>query len=247
MIYWATLRLEGASYIMAPITCHRPNFREELAMGSKGKRGEVRAFDSVDKLARSLAEYVAEISHAAIKERGVFTIALSGGSLISTLRKLCDPPYSKTIDWSKWHVFWVDERVVPLGHPESNYKLAKDGLLSKVPIILGQVHPINGALSAEDAAKDYESSLRELVKSKILSVSASSGFPRFDLVLLGMGSVDGHVASLFPRHPLTHEKKKWIAPITNSPKPPPHRITFTFPLINSAANVAMVLPENWHR
>ncbi|KAI5073821.1 hypothetical protein GOP47_0011834, partial [Adiantum capillus-veneris] len=154
--------------------------------------------------------------------------------------KLCEPPYLKTIDWSKWHVFWADERVVPRNHQDSNYKLAKDGLLSKVPIIPGQVYSINDALSADGAAEDYEFGLRQLVKTRIVDVSTSSDCPRFDLILLGMGP-DGHVASLFPSHPLTREKEKWIASIKDSPKPPPERITFTFPVLNSAANIAMVL------
>lgn len=78
------------------------------------------------------------------------------------------------------------------------------------------------------------------MKTRIVDVSSSSDCPRFDLILLGMGP-DGHVASLFPGHPLTHVKDKWIASIKDSPKPPPERITFTFPVLNSAANVAMVL------
>lgn len=210
------------------------------AMGSAGKRGDVKVFDGVDELATSLADYVAELSDAAVKERGAFSVVLSGGSLISTMGKLCDPPYLKTIDWSKWHVFWADERVVLRNDPDSNYKLAMDGLLSKVPIVPGQVYSINDALSADAAAEDYEFGLRQLVKTRIVDVSTSSDCPRFDLILLGMGP-DGHVASLFPGHPLTHEKEKWITFITDSPKPPPERITFTFPVINSAANVAMVV------
>ncbi|MCO5548020.1 hypothetical protein L7F22_001476 [Adiantum nelumboides] len=560
-----------------------------------GKRGDVRVFEGVQELATSLADHIAELSDAATKERGAFSVALSGGSLISTMSKLCEPSYLKTIDWSKWHVFWADERVVPRNHEDSNYKLAKDGLISKitechtqkkdgswrmcidyralnkitvknkfpipridvaldrlqgasffsridiksgyhqirvnpadvpktafrttfglyeflvmpfgltnapatfnrmmdrifrplrhcvgtffddmivfsksktehrehlravfemlrkerlvvngkkseffmeeihflghivskdgvrmdpakikaiqdwpkpvnlhegvvfrfggrqqqafkllkeklttepvlilpdlrksfqvqcdacsssigavlmqdghviayesrvlrgpekhmqiyeeellavihalescvrnhtqrkerkqrsfirescvrfegepanatikgqpakkkgqrtveegqrqpviggsnsdseeeqlvlegdsdseVPIIPGQVYSINEALSADAAAEDYECGLRQLVKTRIVDALRSSDCPRFDLILLGMGP-DGHVASLFPRHPLTHEKEKWIASIKDSPKPPPERITFTFPVINAAANIAMVL------
>eukprot|EP01018_Ginkgo_biloba_P024111 Gb_01260 [translate_table: standard] len=109
-----------------------------------------------------------------------------------------------------------------------------------VPVVPDHIHAINDTLSAEDAAKDYEVRLRELVNSKILDVSKCGGWPRFDLMLLGMGP-DGHIASLFPHHPLIHENKKWVTFIKDSPKPPPKRITYTLPVINSAANVVMVI------
>ncbi|KAH7440268.1 hypothetical protein KP509_04G099200 [Ceratopteris richardii] len=212
--------------------------RQNPAMTTK--HGDVKIFEGIQDLTTSLADYISERADAAVKDRGSFSIALSGGSLISTMSKLYEPPYNKIIDWSKWHVFWADERVVPRNHPDSNYKLAKDGLLSKVPIIPGQVYSINDSLSADAAAEDYEFGLRQLVKTRIVDAASSSDSPKFDLILLGMGP-DGHIASLFPGHPLTHEKDKWIASIKDSPKPPPERITFTFPVINSAANVAMVI------
>ncbi|KAJ7959404.1 6-phosphogluconolactonase [Quillaja saponaria] len=155
-------------------------------------------------------------------------------------RKLVEPPYVDSIEWGKWHVFWVDERVVPKDHEDSNYKLAYDGFLSKVPIVPGNVYAINDALSAEGAADDYETCLKHLVKNGIIALSSVSGYPKFDLMLLGMGP-DGHLASLFPGHPLVNEKEKWVTFIKDSPKPPPERITFTFPVINSSAYNAMVI------
>lgn len=101
------------------------------------------------------------------------------------------------------------------------------------------MYAINDALSAEGAADDYETCLRHLVKNKVLEVS-ESGFPKFDLMLLGMGP-DGHVASLFPGHPLLNEKEKWVTFIKDSPKPPPERITFTYPVINASSYIAMVV------
>ncbi|XP_061360133.1 probable 6-phosphogluconolactonase 4, chloroplastic [Gastrolobium bilobum] len=190
-------------------------------------------------LAVSLAYDVAQLSNKFTRERGAFTVVLSGGSLVKYLRKLVEPPYVDSIEWSKWHVFWVDERVVPKDHLESNYKLAYDGFLSKVPIPAVNVNAIDDALPADGAADVYETTLRRLVKSDVIATSAS-GFPKFDLMLLGMGP-DGHVASLFPGHPILKEDQKWVTFINDSPKPPSDRITFTFPVINSSSNIAMVV------
>ncbi|KAE8723927.1 putative 6-phosphogluconolactonase 5 [Hibiscus syriacus] len=209
------------------------------AMAEKGK-GKVVVFDSEEDLSVSLAKYTADLADKFSKEKGSFTVVLSGGSLIKSLRKLVETPYVDAVDWSTWHVFWVDERVVPKDHDDSNYKLAFAGFLSKVPIHPGKVYAINDALPAEGAADDYETCLKHLVKSNVISVSAATGVPKFDLMLLGMGP-DGHVASLFPGHPLVKEKEKWVTFIKDSPKPPPERITFTFPVINSSANIALVV------
>lgn len=202
-------------------------------------RGEIRIHESLDDLSTDLVEYVSELSDASVKERGVFAIALSGGSLIGLLGKLSEGPYIKTIDWAKWYIFWVDERVVVKSHADSNYKLAKDGLLTKVPVIPSHVHSINDSLSAEEAASEYEFGIRQLVKTRLISVSDISDCPKFDLILLGVGP-DGHVASLFPNHSALDVKDEWVTFITDSPKAPPERITFTLPVINSASNVAIV-------
>ncbi|XP_038999471.1 probable 6-phosphogluconolactonase 1 [Hibiscus syriacus] len=194
----------------------------------------------IAELRTELADYIAELSEAAVKERGVFAIALSGGSLIDLMGKLCEAPYDKTVDWAKWYIFWADERVVAKTHSDSNYKLAKDGLLSKVPIVPSHVHSINDSVSAEEAADDYMFVVRQLVKTRMVSVSDISDCPKFDLILLGMGP-DGHIASLFPNHSALDETDEWVTFIIDSPKPPPERITFTLPVINSASNVAMVV------
>ncbi|XP_006659657.2 probable 6-phosphogluconolactonase 3, chloroplastic [Oryza brachyantha] len=212
--------------------------------GSRGTAAAARKklliFDAEEYLAESLAKYTARLSGESVAERGAFTVALSGGSLIKALRKLAEPPYLEAVEWSKWHVLWVDERVVPKDHADSNYKLAMDGLLSKVPIPASQIYGINDALSAEGAADDYETCLKQLVQDGVIAMSQVTGFPKLDLVLLGMGP-DGHVASLFPGHPIVNEKQKWVSYIKDSPKPPPERITFTLPLVNSSAHIALVV------
>ncbi|XP_043694438.1 probable 6-phosphogluconolactonase 4, chloroplastic [Telopea speciosissima] len=212
--------------------------KAEMAI-AKGKP-EVQVFDTEEDLSVSLAKYTSDLSKKFVRERGAFTVVVSGGSLIKSIRKLTEPPYVDSIDWAKWHFFWVDERVVPKDHSDSNYKLAYNEFLSKVPIPPGHVYAINDALSAEGAADDYETCLNQLVKNKVVDLSAATGFPKFDLMLLGMGP-DGHVASLFPGHPLLSENKRWVTFIKGSPKPPPERITFTFPVINSSSYIALVV------
>lgn len=190
-------------------------------------------------LAVSLAKYIADLSNKFISERGCFTVVLSGGA-VKYLRKLVEPPYYNSIDWSKWHIFWVDERVVPKTHVDSNYKLAYDGFISKVPIPPRNVNTIDDALPADGAADVYETNVRRLVTSNVVAKSQFTELPKFDLMLLDMGP-DGHVASLFPGFPEVNETKKWVTYLKNAPKPPPERITFTLPVINSASNIAMVV------
>lgn len=118
------------------------------------------------------------------------------------------------------------------------YQVCK--LILQLPIVPSHVHSINDSLTAEEAANEYEFVIRQLVRTRVVNVSDISDFPKFDLILLGMGP-DGHVASLFPNHSVLDEKNEWVTFITTSPKPPPERITFTLPVINSAANVAVVV------
>ncbi|KAI4338018.1 hypothetical protein L6164_016373 [Bauhinia variegata] len=227
------LRHEGVS----PIGKNPNRFSGRVKASMDNKNVEVL---SKEHLAVSLAKYVADRSNKITKEKGSFTVVLSCGSLIKYLKKLAEPPHLNSIDWSKWQVFLVDERVVPKDHIDSNYKLAYDGFLCKVPIPNGNIYTIDDALPAEGAADVYETTLRRLVKSNVIALSSASGFPKFDLTLLGMGA-DGHVASLFPGHPLLKENQKWVTFIKDSPEPPPQRITFTLPVINSSSNIAMVV------
>lgn len=134
-------------------------------------------------------------------------------------------------------VFFVDERCVPLDHADSNYRSIKDNLLDKLSTPMPSSNVVTydpSSSSPEEAATRYAASVNDKVPP-----AAGGSIPSFDLVLLGMGE-DGHTASLFPGHALLGEMDKTIAHILDSPKPPPHRITFTYPLIKAAKAVAVV-------
>lgn len=133
-------------------------------------------------------------------------------------------------------MYYVDERVVPLDHPDSNHAACKNYFYDHVPIPTQNIHPIDETLldDLEELCDAYEKDLILMFASK-----DSARFPIFDLILLGMGP-DGHTGSLFPGHELLSEEDRWVAYLEDSPKPPPKRITFTYPVINHAARVAFV-------
>eukprot|EP00898_Chlorokybus_atmophyticus_P006499 jgi/Chlat1/6850/Chrsp51S06568 len=189
----------------------------------------------------TLVQTVLQAAESAIAERGSFTLVLSGGSLMKIAAKLADRQHAKHADFGRWHIFWADERCVPLNSADSNYKGAKDAWLGGVSIPEQQIIRINDSVSPEEAAEDYERQIRELTGGQHpkLASTPDRSLPRFDLVLLGVGP-DGHVASLFPNHPALAEQGAWILPITNSPKPPPSRITMTLPVLSAAAKVVVV-------
>jgi 6-phosphogluconolactonase len=197
-------------------------------------KADLHIFSTPHQLGQAAAEYVARLSAQAISKRGHFTVALSGGSLP---KLLCPPlvvePLRSQVDWSSWHVFWADERCVPLTDANSNYRLAREYLFEHVQIPPAQIYPLNDSLDPDAAAVDYQAKLAQVFQPP------ASQRPRFDLILLGMGE-DGHTASLFPDHPLLNEIERWVAPVFDSPKPPPERITLTLPVINNARQVVFL-------
>jgi len=197
-------------------------------------KGQLLIYSTHQELGEAAAAYVSRLSEQAIADRGKFTVALSGGSLPKLLcPSLVAEPLHSQIDWSAWHVFWADERCVPLTHPDSNYGLADEYLFEHVDIPTEQIYPLNSTIPCSQAAKDYQDALRRVFQPD------SNQLPRFDLILLGMGE-DGHTASLFPNHPLLGETNRWVAPIFDSPKPPPERITLTLPVINNARHIVFI-------
>ena len=189
------------------------------------------AFSTVQALSNAVAERVAALSAEAAARRGRFTVALSGGSMPALIGPpLITAPLRHRINWAAWRVFWADERCVPLTSPESNYRLAREHLLEHVPIPPEQIYPLNPNLAPAQAALAYQAALAQVFGDE------PGRPPRFDLILLGLGE-DGHTASLFPGHTLLSETAAWVAAITDSPKPPPERITLTLPVLNNARQV----------
>lgn len=165
-----------------------------------------------------------------------FTVALSGASMISILSDVIPAISSlSTDDWKSWLIFYVDERLVPSTDPQSTHGGYVTQLLPKTEKLSAeQLVPIDASLPPAACAADYESKIRALI-----AVNDGAAFPRFNLIMLGFGP-DGHIGSLFPGHSLLQEKKKWVADITDSPKPPPTRVTFTLPLITAAADILVL-------
>jgi len=150
-------------------------------------------------LMRAAAEEFVNVAARAQAARGRFSVALSGGSTPAALYTLLGAAdYARQVDWSRVHVFWGDERCVPPDRTQSNYRMAKETLLSKVPLPAENVHRIRGEDAPKQAAADYEALLRRFLGSESL-----------DLVLLGMGD-NGHTASLFPGLPGVTEPVRWV-------------------------------------
>lgn len=173
-----------------------------------------------------LSQTIQEIANNTIKNNGVFHIGLSGGSLV---KYLCTGLPNIDTDWSKWILLFCDERLVPEDSEDSTFGAYKKDFLPKVPLKENQFIRIKQGVTAQEAANDYAQQLSSIFRVKDpLQVKC-------DLLLLGMGP-DGHTCSLFPGHKLLDCTDVAVAAITDSPKPPPARVTLTYPIINNAYN-----------
>jgi len=177
-------------------------------------------------LAKAAARDFAAKVEAAIAERGRFAVALAGGSTPKATYEVLARDYPEELDWSKVHVFFGDERTVPADHEDSNYRMAHESLLSRVPV--GSTHRMRGELPPAEAAAAYEEELLGFF-------GTSEEPPSFDLVLLGLGE-DGHTASLFPETSALEVHDRWVVanPVL---KLGTTRLTLTVPVINSAGAV----------
>jgi len=196
---------------------------------------KISVFPALPDLFRAAAEEFVRASDAAIAAHGRFDVSLAGGSTPKGLYSLlAEEPYRSRVAWDKVHFFFGDERHVPPDHDDNNYRMAWFSLLSKIPAPPWNTHRMATELDDASVAADYcEMILREHFRLK------DGEFPRFDLVLLGMGP-DGHTASLFPGTTAVNETKRIaVAPWVEKFKS--HRVTLTPPVFNNAAQVVFLV------
>jgi 6-phosphogluconolactonase len=176
-------------------------------------------------LAEAAAAWTAERITAAVGARGACYLALAGGETPRRCyARLARPPYRDGLPWRSVHVYWSDERQVPLHDPASNYAMAKAALLDHVAVPPEQVYPLVG---------DPTAALRRIPPD-------DRGWPRLDVIHLGLGE-DGHTASLFPGSEALNEQRALIRAIHDAPKPPPARLTLTLPVLNAARAVLVMV------
>lgn len=197
---------------------------------------EIKIVEGTDALYSAAAAEFVRAASDAVQQKGSFAVALSGGSTPKGMYSLLasDPTLRTHVPWDKVHFFWGDERHVAPDHPDSNFRMAHEALLSRVPVSAGQVWRIKAEYDdARRSADEYEVALRSFFGL------AGGQFPHLDLVLLGMGP-DGHTASLFPGTKALHESQRlaisnWVGKFYT------HRITLTAPVLNNAAAVMFLV------
>ena len=192
---------------------------------------QLHIFANNDELTVQVCDFIAAAAKKAAGDHGHFSVGLSGGSVAKIVSQAQGLRGRSDIDWAKWHVFYCDERHVPFSNEDSTHAFIKREFLDHVSIPPEQVYTIDPTLDVYGAGEDYVRKIRRLYPGDAL--------PSFDLLLLGMGP-DGHTCSLFPGHPSSQEKTRLVFPVIDSPKPPPARITFTFPVLNNAKCVAVI-------
>lgn len=184
-------------------------------------------------LARRVADWTLEI---ASRPSSRIAVALAGGSTPrSTYELMASPEYRNKFPWSRMHWFWGDERFVPPDDPRSNYRMAWEALLSRVPVPPENIHPVLVTGSTpERAARVYEQTLKSFYGSDSLDPSR----PLFEINLLGLGE-DGHLASLFPGAEVLQERERWVASVLKTQTEP--RITLTFSTLQSSRHAAFLV------
>ena len=197
-----------------------------------GEFGKLIVFPDAEALARGAAIW--------LKDRvapldGRIAIALSGGSTPRRLFQLMGSEFKDAFPWSRMHFFWGDERFVPRDDPDSNFRMAYEALLSKVPVPPANIHPMpTEGIELDDAARAYERELQDFYGAPALGPNKFL----FDVQFLGLGE-DGHTASLIPGEPVLNERKRWAAAVAHGR--PETRITLTYPPIESSRHIAFLV------
>ena len=192
-----------------------------------------RTFESAESLALAVAGWLCGLAQTSDR---AFAVCLSGGSTPRRLYEdLAAPKIASRFPWNRTHWFWGDERFVPHDHPDSNYRMARDAFLSRVPVPNDNIHavPTQGT-TPDQAAAAYETTLKRFYGADRLARDR----PLFDVTLLGIGE-DGHTASLFPGQPTLQETRRWAVAVIGAKAEA--RITLTYPVLDSGREVAFLV------
>jgi 6-phosphogluconolactonase len=189
-----------------------------------------------DAVAARLVTRTVEVQAA----RGSASVVLTGGGLgIASLAALAKAPAHDAVDWRSLDVWWGDERFLPTGDPDRNETQAREALLDAVPLDPARVHPMPASDGPDGDDPEAAAARYAALLASAARPGDHGGVPRFDVLMLGVGP-DGHVASLFPGQPATYEEARTVVGVRGSPKPPPVRVSLTFPAIRSAAEVWLI-------
>jgi len=192
----------------------------------------VQIYPDLETVSKKAADMFLEMSEKYIAAKGRFAVALSGGSTPKRFYELLGTePYIRSIGWRHIHFFWADERCVPPEHQDSNFRLAFDAFLSKVPLPEKNIHRIKGEEEPQKEAREYERDIRRFF--------SEADYPVFDLITLGIGE-DGHTASLFPGSQILKEEEH-LADFVAEKAQSHSRITLTLPALNHAENILVLV------
>jgi 6-phosphogluconolactonase len=197
----------------------------------------VEKYPDTTTLVEAAGDRLVEAITDAIQKRGLAQVVLTGGGTgIGLLKRVRE--HSDKIDWSKVHLYWGDDRYVPDDDDERNYKQTREALLDHIDIPAANVH----AMPSSDSEFGDDLDAAALAYEQVLAANADDGEPApdFDVHLLGMGP-EGHINSLFPETPAVRETERLVVGVTDSPKPPPKRITLTLPAIQRSREVWLVV------
>ena len=191
----------------------------------------IHAYSNKETLVTATAEHMVNSIGQAIEKNGLCNVALSGGNTPGgVFSMLATSPYRDRIDWSKLHIFWGDERMVPPGHQDSNFRMVQETLLDHIEMPDENVHRMRGEIAPEEAAAEY---------AELLDVHFKADLPCFDLILLGLGE-DGHTASLFPETDAVEECEKHVVAVY-VPRLSVWRVTLTLPVLNAAREILFLV------